>query len=110
MKAHEALQVEFEVVYVPTKHNSDLANNFNLTDQDSRDANITLNMLKIKNQPTDNDADSYAQFMPKSTECLSNYQTGMHEQLKIFQDNFMPLRKSLQSNEDFDPRDINCNN
>lgn len=41
-------------------------------------------MLKIKNQPTDNEADSYAQFMPKSTECLSNYQTGMHEQLKIF--------------------------
>lgn len=32
MKAHEALQVEFEVVYVPTKHNSDEANNFNLTD------------------------------------------------------------------------------
>lgn len=34
MKAYEVLSVEFEVVYVPTKHNSDEANNFNINDQD----------------------------------------------------------------------------
>lgn len=32
-------------MYVPTKHNSDEANNFNVND-----AAITLNMLKIKNE------------------------------------------------------------
>jgi hypothetical protein len=42
-------------VYVPTKHNSDEANNFNINDQDSRDATITLNMLKIKNDPLENE-------------------------------------------------------
>jgi hypothetical protein len=40
---------------VPTKHNSDEANNFNINDQDSRDATITLNMLKIKNDPLENE-------------------------------------------------------
>lgn len=42
-------------MYVPTKHNSDEANNFNINDQDSRDATITLNMLKIKNDPLENE-------------------------------------------------------
>lgn len=60
-------------MYVPTKHNSDEANNFNFNDQDSRDATITLNMLKIKNQSLDNDAESYVQFMPKSIDSLSNH-------------------------------------
>lgn len=55
IKAFEVLQVEFQVVYVPTKHNSDEANNFNINDQDSRDATITLNMLKIKNDPLENE-------------------------------------------------------
>lgn len=51
IKAYEYLQNEYNVNYVPTKHNSDEANNFNINDLDARDATITLNMLKIKNDP-----------------------------------------------------------
>jgi hypothetical protein len=45
---------------VPTKHNSDEANNFHYMrtetyDHDARDATITLNMFKIKKDPILND-------------------------------------------------------
>lgn len=43
IEAHEALKDKYEVVFVPTKHNSDEINDFY-----ARDTNITLNMFKIK--------------------------------------------------------------
>ena len=60
MKAYESLQLKYSVSYVPTKHNSDEANNFHYmrtetNDHDARDATITLNMFKIKKDPILND-------------------------------------------------------
>lgn len=51
--AHDELIKTYQVQYVPTKHNSDEANNFNYIrtetyDRDARDATLTLNMFKIK--------------------------------------------------------------
>ena len=50
--AYEYLSKSFNVQYVPTKHNSDEANNFHCMrtetyDHDARDATLTLNMFKI---------------------------------------------------------------
>ena len=74
------MQNEFKVNYIPTKHNSDEANNFNINDLDARDATITLNMLKIKNEPIEynngwenfNLSDKFNQLMPRSLDALSN--------------------------------------
>lgn len=60
IKAYESLQLKYSVSYVPTKHNSDEANNFHYmrtetNDHDARDATITLNMFKIKKDPILND-------------------------------------------------------
>ena len=59
-KAYESLKAKYNVSYVPTKHNSDEANNFHYMrtetyDHDARDATITLNMFKIKKDPILND-------------------------------------------------------
>lgn len=52
MAAFDCLQAEYNLVYVPTKHNSDENINFNhlrtSTESSDRDAALTLNMLKIK--------------------------------------------------------------
>ena len=60
MSAFESLKQIYSVSYVPTKHNSDEANNFHYMrtetyDHDARDATITLNMFKIKKDPILND-------------------------------------------------------
>lgn len=51
--AFEALGKEYDVQFVPTKHDSGDANNFQQIgsdkDLDERSANFTLNMLKLKN-------------------------------------------------------------
>ncbi len=59
IEAYEKLKNDFEIVYIPTKHNSDEANNFRYdrsNDLYGRDTSITLNMLRItspKNNATD---------------------------------------------------------
>jgi hypothetical protein len=52
IKAFDNLNQRYGVQYVPTKHNSDEANNFHYVktetyDHDARDATLTLNMFKI---------------------------------------------------------------
>jgi len=54
LKAFTSLIEKYNIVYVPTKIDSDRANNYQhmiteTNDHDARDATITLNMLKIKN-------------------------------------------------------------
>jgi hypothetical protein len=43
IEAYESLKDKYDVIFVPTKHNSDEINDFY-----ARDTNITLNMFKIK--------------------------------------------------------------
>lgn len=50
IEAFENLKDKYEIVYIPTKHNSDEANNFRYdksNDLYGRDTSITLNMLRI---------------------------------------------------------------
>ena len=72
---------------MPTKHNSDEANNFHYmrtetNDHDARDATITLNMFKIKKDPILNDEvqarvstdqnDGFFQKMPHQADEVEN--------------------------------------
>lgn len=52
IEAYESLKVDYQVVYVPTKHDSDEANNFRYDKSNELyggDTSITLNMLRISN-------------------------------------------------------------
>ena len=59
VEAFENLKEKYEIIFIPTKHNSDEANNFRYdksNDLYGRDTSITLNMLRItspKNNATD---------------------------------------------------------
>ena len=124
VSAYENLSNKYTVTYVPTKHNSDEAYNLHYmrtetNDHDARDATITLNMFKIKQDPilkdegqscnamvsSDHNNDHFFQMVthqadevenlyapfypPRSADSISNQQNEQFER-------FMPLRKSLE--------------
>ena len=59
VEAFENLKEKYEIIFIPTKHNSDEANNFRYdksNDLYGRDTSITLNMLRITS-PKNNASD-----------------------------------------------------